>query len=435
MSRSSPSLSRFSRFGHHSRSFTVTGTFLRRQLWVWPLIAAGVLILLSWWVMGALEGVMRKQVAGELTAIRDADVTALRVWMKKQEADAKLLAMSERIRPAVTELLTHADSDTALRQSPRQAELRAFLGPRMKILGYTDFFVFSPSRKLIASSQEATIGTVLTGYRGELVDKGLKMGAFVSRPFRSPFLYPDEKGVLRAERPTMVAEAAVPNSQGHPQAVLTFRIPPEAEFTEILQVARSGQTGETYAFDKSGILLSQSRFDDDLKQIGLLADLPDSHSVLTLELRDPGVDMTNGERPSQKRAEQPLTKLVAVAVQGTDGVNVEGFRDYRGVPSVGAWSWLPDFEIGVAAKADAAEAFRPLHVLRNVFWGLLGLLVLSAAGIFAFMVYAARQQHAAQKATLEARRLGQYTLQEKIGAGGMGSVFPRSTPCCGGRRR
>ncbi len=423
MSRSSPSLSKFSRFGRHSRSFTVTGTFLRRQLWVWPLIAAVVLALLSWWVMGSVEGVMRKQVAAELTAIRDADVTALRVWMRQQEANAKLMAMSDHIRPAVTDLVAHADSDAALRQSPRQAELRAFFGPRMKILGYTDFFLLSPSRKVIASSQEATIGQVLKGFRGELVDKTLKTGAMVSRPFRSPFLYPDEKGELKADRPTIVAGAAVPDNQGHPQAVLSFRIPPEGEFTQILQMARSGQTGETFAFDKKGVLLSQSRFDDDLKQVGLLADLPDSHSILTLELRDPGVDMMSGARPSLKRADQPFTELVATAIQGIDGVNVVGFRDYRGVPSVGAWTWLPEFEIAVEAKADAAEAFRPLHVLQKVNFGLLGLLVLSAAGIFAFMVYAARQQRAAQKATLEACRLGQYTLEEKIGAGGMGSVY------------
>ncbi len=127
MSRSSPSLSRFSRFGRHSRSLTVTGTFLRRQLWVWPLIAAVLLALLSWWVMGAVEGVMRKQVAAELTAIRDADVTALRGWMRQQEADAKLMAMSDRIRPAITELL-RMPIPTCVGASPRQAELRASLG-------------------------------------------------------------------------------------------------------------------------------------------------------------------------------------------------------------------------------------------------------------------------------------------------------------------
>ena len=30
-----------------------------------------------------------------------------------------------------------------------------------------------------------------------------------------------------------------------------------------------GKSGETYAFDRDGLLLSQSRFDDDLKKVGL----------------------------------------------------------------------------------------------------------------------------------------------------------------------
>ena len=50
--------------------------------------------------------------------------------------------MSDRVRPAITELLTHADSDSALRQSPRQAELRAFLGLADEDPVNTDFFVF-----------------------------------------------------------------------------------------------------------------------------------------------------------------------------------------------------------------------------------------------------------------------------------------------------
>ncbi len=67
----------------------------------------------------------------------------------------------------------------------------------------------------------------------------------------------------------------------------------------ILQVARNGATGETYAFNADGLMISESRFDDQLKQVGLLADLPGSQSVLTVELRAPGVDVTAGEsRPA-----------------------------------------------------------------------------------------------------------------------------------------
>jgi hypothetical protein len=416
-----------SRIGRGSGSLQATGTFLRRQLWAWPLLAAVVLAGLAWWVNRAVEGVMREQVAAELTTILNADVTALRVWMKEQEANAKILAVAEPVRPAVRELVALAQgkdaSETALRLSPRQAELRAFLGPRLKIFGYTDFFVIMPSVRVVASSQDAPIGMTLQGHRADFFHKVLRTRASVSRPFRSNLLYPDEHGELRAGLPTITAAAVIPDDDGQPLAVLGLRIRPEAEFTDILQVARSGQSGETFAFDDKGLLLSQSRFDEDLKRVGLLADLPDSHSVLTLELRDPGVNMMAGGRPALKRADQPLTRLVESAVSGESGINVTGFRDYRGVSSAGAWTWLPEYEFGVGTKVDAAEAFRPLSLLRALFWGLFGLLVLSAAGIYGFMMYAARQQQAAQTAALEARQLGQYALEDKIGAGGMGSVY------------
>src|SRR5262249_3216801 len=150
------------------------------------------------------------------------------------------------------------------------------------------------------------------------------------------------------------------------------------DFTRILQVARSGQTGETYAFDREGLFLSESRFDDDLKQIGLLADAPDARSILTLELRDPGVDMMQGGRPELRRGNQPLTRMAASAVRGESGIDVVGYRNYRGVPVIGASKWLDASGFGVATEQDVAEAFQPLYVLREAFWGMFALLVLAA---------------------------------------------------------
>src|SRR5207244_2543644 len=53
----------------------------------------------------------------------------------------------------------------------------------------------------------------------------------------------------------------------------------------------------------------------------------------------------------------------------------------------------------------------------------MGLLGVLALGIYVAMIFMARQQRALQQATLAARQLGQYTLEEKLGAGGMGTVY------------
>src|SRR5205085_6743438 len=138
----------------------------------------------------------------------------------------------------------------------------------------------------------------LTGYRKEEFDLGMAGKALVTKPYRSPLLLADEKGELRASLPTMFTIAPLRDDQGKPIAALGLRIRPEDQFTRILRVVRFGKTGETYAFDRNGLLLSQSRFDEELKQIGLLVDQPNSRSILTIEIRDPQVDMTRGKRPN-----------------------------------------------------------------------------------------------------------------------------------------
>ncbi|MBM4072882.1 MAG: serine/threonine protein kinase [Planctomycetes bacterium] len=152
-------------------------------------------------------------------------------------------------------------------------------------------------------------------------------------------------------------------------------------------------------------------------------DQPDAKSILTVEVRDPQVNMAAGARPALKRAEQPLTSLAAKAIEGTGGVDAWGHRDYRGIPSVGASTWLPEYDFGVATEIDLDEAYQPLYALHLAFWILMIILVAGASAVLMLTILVARQQRAMRKAALEARQLGQYRLEEKIGAGGMGSVY------------
>jgi tRNA A-37 threonylcarbamoyl transferase component Bud32 len=370
---------------------------------------------------------MRQQRINDLNTVLAADVSALRGWMDNQRSTAELVAADELLRPLVQELLALSDGTSEgrsqLLRAPGQAAIRTRLVGPLRRGGFTGFLLISHTGIALAVDDDAPVGAALSGYRADFFARVSGGQSAVSKPFLSPLLLADEQGEVRANQPCMYAAAPIHDEVGRPIAALGLRLRPEGEFTRILHVARSGRTGETYAFDRNGVLLSQSRFDDKLKQIGLLVDRPDSRSILNVELRNPGVNMVAGLRPTVRRSDQPLTHMAKAAVQEKNGSNGNGYLDYRGVPVVGAWQWLSDYDLGVATEIDMDEAFAPVYILRRAFALLMGLLVTSALGILLGMLLLARKQRELHHAAVAAQQFGQYTLVEKLGKGGMGTVY------------
>jgi len=416
--------------GPSRMSVTVRGAarLLRSQLWLWPLLAAAFLGIVGWWVQRSIEHSMQKHHEAQLQALLGVDVAALETWLKVVEGHAADKARDREVRAGAIELADLAamnppELDRELRNSPYYERIQQSLSLRIKDLGYDDFLLVSRDFRLLVSGDNQLIGFEITGDRKQFFEKVFSGGPLVSRPTPSLRTTVDAEGEVRTGVPVMMTAAPVVNAQNEPIAVLALRMRPEGEFSRILTTARFGESGETYAFNEKGVLLSQSRFDEDLKRIGLIPDQPDATSILNLELRDPGVDMTKGRRPAVSRSEMPLTRLTAGAIEQTLGVDVKGYRDYRGVPVIGAWKWLDRYNFGIATEVDYAEAFAPLFTVRRFIWFLLGLLGLGAAAIYVFMIVVHRQQRELQKAALAAKQLGQYTLEEKIGSGGMGTVY------------
>ena len=69
-----------------------------------------------------------------------------------------------------------------------------------------------------------------------------------------------KNGNMRAGIPLMFVLAPIVDEQLQVVAMLGLKIRPEREFTRILQLGQLGNTGETYAFDASGLLLSNTSF-------------------------------------------------------------------------------------------------------------------------------------------------------------------------------
>jgi hypothetical protein len=314
-------------------------------------------------------------------------------------------------------------SRATLLTSLQLAPLRTLLQPELDHYGFSGFVVLDPDFVVAAAENQQVIGMQLPPGYAESLRRCLKGEILVTPPFPSVAMLADDGGKVRAGVPTMFAAAPVQAADGKVIAVLCLRIAPEKDFTRILATARAGASGETYAFSRTGLLLSASRFDDDLKRLGLIPDTPGTQAILTLELRDPQVDLTLGKPSPKRRAEQPLTRPVAEAVVGRDGVDVAGYRSYTGEATVGAWRWLEDFDMGLVTELDVAEALGPLRVLRLGFGIIFGLLVLAAVAMFLLMRLARRWQESARKAALKAMHLGQYALDEEIGTGGFGTVF------------
>jgi hypothetical protein len=410
-----------------SSAALATARHLVRQYWIWPLIAAVLFSALGRRVHRSVETAMRQRRISELTTTLDADVAALRGWMDSQRAMAQLVADDEQLQPIVQELLAldegTSDRRRRLVQARALSEFRARLSERLKVGGFTGFLLVSPPGVVLAADDDAPTGTTLNEHHLAFFDSVNRGPAAVSTPLASPFLLADRDGAMRAGLPSMYAAAAIRGDDNQPIAALGLRLRPDAQFTQILRVARFGTSGATYAFDREGVLLSQSRFDDDLKQVGLLVDRPAGGSILTVQLRDPGVNLMAGERPTKGRADQPLTRMAGSAVKGEDGYDVDGYRDYRGVPVVGAWKWLDEYGFGVTTEVDVTEAFAPVLMLRRAFAVLVGLLVATSAGIVLTMLYIAFQHEKLAAAKLAAQKFGQYTLIEQLGRGGMGTVY------------
>jgi len=172
------------------------------------------------------------------------------------------------------------------------------------------------------------------------------------------------------------------------------------------------------------LMISRSRFDDQLKKLGLIEDRTGASSALNLRLGDPGNDRPQKFKPEDAAsATRPLTHIVANAVAGGSGVDAAPSRDYRGVPVVGAWRWLPQLGFGVATQIDSGEAYQPLRVVKFLFVILVLLLMLCSTGMLVFSYLNITWRRRLSEAELKLRQLGQYTLEEKIGEGGMGVVY------------
>ncbi|HEY5914190.1 MAG TPA: serine/threonine protein kinase [Verrucomicrobiae bacterium] len=405
------------------RLVTQARPFLSRHLWIWPLLGALLLGLVGYWVRRQVDEATRSELAARLEAVLNANISALRLWFSQRESDLAALGADTQVTGAINYLAelatTPAGNPEALASSAAATTLQDYLKPFLKPQNYLDYIVLSAQKTVLAASGKEWIGVPAPRAYESVLEQALDGQISFSRPVPRAW----QSDQTPAGPPVMLITAPIKSPSGKVAAVLALRVKPEEEFSKLFNVARMGETGESYAFDLRGYVLTATRFDRKLKALGLIPNTPGSTAISNLRLLDPEVNLDGGDRPVKPRTALRLTKLAAAAVMGDDGTDVHGYRNYRGVEVVGAWAWLPDYRMGVATEVATSEAFKTQNLLRQAFFVMFALLVLSGAAIFGFTLLFERLQASVRTGMVAVRQLGQYVLLQEIGRGATGMVY------------
>ncbi|MDX1707762.1 MAG: PAS domain S-box protein, partial [Desulfobacterales bacterium] len=341
---------------------------------------------LAWFALDRVKAKIQSDVGNALQIVLQTTRESLKVWVESNKFHLSRFAR-DPLLISLTEHQLHVPRNNAsLSQSVILRELRDFFQRNRIQPGQADFFIISPEFVNIAAMQDHHLGgkNVLAGQALDLLNRAFQGETVMIPPLWSEASFGSFFEKKTVTYPAMFFAAPIKNREGKRIAVVAQRIDPARDFTRLIQLGQLGRSGETYAFGPYGKLLSESRFDGDLVDIGLID--KGQKSILKVSVRDPGGDMTKGFTPSIPRYQQPLTLMAREATRGNSGLNVTGYRDYRGVPVYGAWLWDEQLQIGLTTEINTADALGPYYTTRTVILTVLGITVLLALGSLVFAV-------------------------------------------------
>jgi PAS domain S-box-containing protein len=373
---------------NHNSAPAQTGSTQKLNLVILAAVSfIALVILIAWVALGMVQEKIQNDTGDALQTVLQTTQESLTLWGENKKFQlAKLAADPQVVSLAEQLLLTPRDKD-ALLKSHGLKELRQFFQNNKDRFGRAGFFVVAPDFVNIASMRDANLGArnLIANQALDLLNRAFRGQTVMVPPIWSDVKFGSSSGLDTGVPPTMFFAAAIKNHKGRVIAVLTQRVDPSNDFTRIIQMGRIGKSGETYAFGKYGKLLSESRFDDDLRKIGLVG--AGQKAILSITIRDPGGNMPDGFTPAVPRYQQPLTLMAEQATRGLAGMSVEGYRDYRGVPVYGAWLWDQNLGLGMTTEIDVADALSPYYTARNVIITVLVVTVLLAIGSLVVAVF------------------------------------------------
>ena len=297
-------------------------------------------VLLRIVVYPRIQSDLKTTIMDNLEAIGHKQAELVSTWMHERMKDALVVANNPYMIKSAG--ITQKDED--------YKGIIRYLEMIVLEYGYKDAFVSNDKGLITVATSEERVGENIS--KIDYFKQAIKGKTFLTNiiPSKVPLINEfDEKEV---GLPTMFVATPLKDEDDTIIGVVTLRIH-VGTLSNLMQSYKVGETGETYLTNKEGVMLTESRFTRHLKKRGMFK----KRSSLVVKLVDPETGK--------------LTHGVAQCVAGHNGSDSVGYNDYGGVPVLGVWSWVPEFNWGIITEIDRSEAYGTAHNLKHIVTALL----------------------------------------------------------------
>jgi len=334
----------------------------------------------------------------------------LDLWIKEKKLYMELLGKDPQLSDLTERLLDIPPEKDSLKSSSELNDIRRFFQIKNEQFPNIGFFIIDKDYISIGSRRDNNLGTInlISDDYPMLLEQVFQGGVFFIPPMESDVGLSEITGSEKEEKPpTMFFIGPIRNSKNEIIAAFTLRVDPSAEFSDILNFSSSALSSDIYAFTDEGIMLSESYFVGELREIGLLKS--DQNSSLNIRVGDPGVNLYNSSVDLSARDSFPLTALANSLLEYEKResnspaiTNIEGYRDYRGVDVYGSGVWIEDYGMGIISEIDEREILALYRSQRlTVYTLLIFTLILTTSAILLVLILGERSNRSLLKAREE----------------------------------
>lgn len=270
---------------------------------------------------------------------------SLKLWIGEQIERLEYDLQDAYFRTVLQEIILREKNRILYR-----VEMSRYLREKKNHLLGKPYYVVSKDFHVLASNREESIGTILP--LQEELNKLRNLEITFKTSFIPPLVINNSDGT---KRNVLYYISPVFNSENQWIGFFMQEENPRDNFTRICQIGRFDETGETYAFDKKGYLLSNSRFNNELVDMGLLNRNGDS--ILSVRINNFGLSENNDENM--------LNSVLQHSLSGEININMNGYPDYRNVRVFGVWVWNDDLNFGLTTEIDVDDALSSYYNYRN----------------------------------------------------------------------